>query len=94
MAIHRIKATYSLDEPTVRRLEEIARRWETSKSGALSRLINEGASDAGEEEVRRKLHALDRYQKSMSHLTDEQIEKWQRDTYEIGHAWTNPWDKR
>ena len=94
MAIPKIKATYSLDEPTVRKLAEIARKWETSKSDALSRLINQGASDAEDAEVKRKLDALDRYQKSMSHLTAEQIAEWQRETYEIGHSWENPWDKR
>lgn len=94
MAIPKIKATYSLDEPTVRKLEEIARKWETSKSDALSRLINLGADQAADADVKRKLDALDRYQKSMSHLTDKQIEEWQRETYEIGHSWKNPWDKR
>ena len=93
MAIPKIKATYSLDEPTVRRLEEIARKWETSKSDALSRLINQGASDEEDAEVKRKLDALDRYQKSMSHLTREQIDEWQRDSSEIRHSWANPWDK-
>ena len=48
MAIPKIKATYSLDEPTVRKLEEIARKWETSKSDALSRLINLGADQAAD----------------------------------------------
>ena len=93
MAIPKIKATYSLDEPTVRRLEEIARKWETSKSGALSRLINQGAADTEDDEVRRKLEALDRYQNSMSHLTDEQIKAWQRESDEMRHSWVNPWDR-
>ena len=57
MAIPKIKATYSLDEPTVRRLEEIARKWETSKSDALSRLINQGASDEEDAEVNAMLAA-------------------------------------
>ena len=93
MAIPKIKATYSLDEPTVRKLAEIARKWETSKSEALSRLINQGASEADDAEVKRKLDALDRYQESMSHLTPEQIEEWQRESREIRHSWVNPWDK-
>ncbi len=93
MAIPKIKATYSLDEPTVRRLEEIARKWETSKSNALSRLINEGAAEAEDAEVKRKLDALDRYQESMRHVTPEQIEEWQREAYDIRHSWVNPWDK-
>ncbi len=92
MAIPKIKATYSLDEPTVRKLEEIARKWETSKSGALSRLINQGASDAEDAEVKRKLEALDDYQRIMN-LTPEQVEQWQRESDEIRHSWVNPWDK-
>jgi predicted transcriptional regulator len=92
MAIPKIKATYSLDEPTVRKLEEIARKWETTKSGALSRLINQGASDAEDAEVKRKLEALDDYQRIMN-LTPEQVEQWQRESDEIRHSWVNPWDK-
>ena len=93
MATPKIKATYSLDEPTVRRLEEIARKWETSKSDALSRLINQGAVQEEDAEVRRKLDALDRYQASMRHLTPQQIAEWQRESHEIRHSWVNPWDK-
>ncbi|MDB4913757.1 MAG: hypothetical protein JWM95_1401 [Gemmatimonadetes bacterium] len=93
MATPKIKATYFLDEPTVRKLEELARKWETSISDVLSRLVNEGASDEEEAEVKRKLDALDQYQKSMSHLTPAEIEEWQRESYEIRHSWVNPWDK-
>ena len=91
MAIPKIKATYTLDEPTVRRLEELARKWETSKSDALSRLINRGASDDEDADVKRKLDALDEYQRIMN-LTPEQVEQWQRESYEIRHSWVNPWD--
>ena len=93
MAIPKIKATYSLDEPTVRRLEEIARKWETSKSNALSRLINQGTAAMDDDEVKRKLDALDRYQQTMRHLTPEQVNEWQRKSRDIRDAWVNPWDK-
>ena len=92
MAIPKIKATYSLDEPTVRKLEEIARKWETSKSDALSRLINQGAAVAENAELKRKLDALDEYQRIMN-LTPEQVEQWQGESSEIRHSWVNPWDK-
>ena len=92
MAIPKIKATYSLDEPTVRKLEEIARKWETSKSDALSRLINHGVMNEGDAEIRRKLDALDEYARIMN-LTPEEIERWQKESSEIRHSWVNPWDK-
>lgn len=93
MAIPKIKATYSLDEPTVRRLEEIARKWETSKSNALSRLINQGVAEAEDDEVNRKLAALDRYQESMRHLTPDQVGDWQRESRDLRDSWVNHWDK-
>ena len=92
MAIPKIKATYSLDEPTVRKLEEIARKWETSKSDALSRLINEGVMNVEDAEIRRKLDALDEYARIMN-LTPEEIERWQKESSDIRHSWVNPWDK-
>lgn len=93
MAIPKIKATYSLDEPTVRRLEEIARKWETSKSNALSRLINQGTAGKDDDEVKRKLDALDRYQETMRHLTPEQVAEWQRESRHIRDSWVNPRDE-
>lgn len=92
MATPKIKATYSLDEPTVRRLEEIARKWQTSKSDALSRLINMGASDEEDADAKHKLEALDEYQRIMN-LTPEQVEQWQRESHEIRHSWVSPWDQ-
>lgn len=88
MAIPKIKATYSLDEPTVRKLEEIARKWETSKSDALSRLINQGArSTPDSEDVQRKLDALTRFQKANCHITHEQWEQFKRERKEM---WRDP----
>ena len=92
MAIPKIKATYSLDEPTVRKLEEIARKWETSKSDALSRLINQGVMNEEDAEIRRKLDALDEYARIMN-LTPEEIENWQKESSDIRHSRVNPWDK-
>ena len=93
MAIPKIKATYSLDEPTVRKLEEIARKWETSKSQALTRLINQGAPQPDDAEVRRKLDALDRLQQS-ANLTPAAAAKWQRELRAMQRAWPSPRKQR
>jgi hypothetical protein len=39
MADPRVKATYSLDVPTLKALERVAKRWGVSKSEALRRAI-------------------------------------------------------
>lgn len=79
MAISRIKATYSLDEATVRKLAEIARKWETSKSDALSRLINQGASEVQDADIKRKLDALKHFQDANRDVTPEQWERFKRE---------------
>ena len=84
MAIPKIKATYSLDESTVRKLEEIARRWNTSRSDALSRLINDGAKQMpASEEVQRKLDALKRFQEANRHVTREQRQEVLRELEDL-----------
>ena len=89
MAIPKIKATYSLDEATVRKLAEIARKWETSKSDALSRLINQGASEVQDSEITRKLEALKRFQEANRDVTPEQWEQFKRERKEM---WRDPSD--
>ena len=89
MAIPKIKATYSLDESTVRKLEEIARKWETSRSAALSRLINQAEVGADDGDIKRKLAALDEYARIMN-LTPAQVKKWQRETRALQRAWSPP----
>ena len=44
MAATTIKSTYSLDVESVRALEDLARRWQVSKSEALRRAIRSEAS--------------------------------------------------
>ena len=39
-----IKSTYSLDVDTVRQLDNLAKHWNTSKSGALRRAIRSAAA--------------------------------------------------
>ena len=46
MASLTVKSTYSLDVETVRQLESLAKRWNTSKSGALRRAIRTAAEQA------------------------------------------------
>ena len=74
MATITIKSTYSLDVETVRQLEELAKRWNTSKSGALRRAIRSAAkqvlSDHNE-----ALDALDRLQALLA-LDRESAQAW------------------
>lgn len=71
MAIPKIKATYSLDVETARELEEMARRWNTTKSGALRRVIKEAAASARPT----RLQAFRALQRSLA-LTEEKAEAW------------------
>lgn len=74
MAIPKIKGTYSLDVETVRRLEEVARRWGVSKSEALRRAID---SAAGQQDVSapRPLAVFRELTRSLA-LTEEQARDW------------------
>ena len=75
MAIPKIKATYSLDEDTVRLLERVAGRWGVSKSEALRRAIRAAAdSDAGSSPA---LQTLNRIQDSLG-LTASVAAAWAR----------------
>ena len=86
MAIPKIKATYSLDEPTVKKLAEIARKWNTSRSDALSRLINQGDEAVKADDVKRKLDALHSFQRAVSELPPGVWSKWQKELREIHEA--------
>ena len=74
MATITVKSTYSLDVETVRQLEDLAKRWRTSKSAALRRAIRSAAkqvhSDGNE-----ALDALDRLQ-SLLALDQETAGLW------------------
>ena len=74
MATVTVKSTYSLDVDTVRKLEDLAKHWRTSKSGALRRAIDAAALQAdcvGNE----ALDALDRLQ-SLLALDQETAGLW------------------
>ena len=90
MAIPKIKATYSLDEETVRLLERLARQWDVSKSEALRRVIR---SSAGEARGTEPTAALDRLQQSLG-LTEAVTAAWKRHARAERHVslrccWTN-----
>jgi hypothetical protein len=74
MAVLSIKSTYTLDPPTVKALEVMARRWGVSKSEALRRAIRaaERVADGGEAAP---LAALTALQQSVK-LTPAKARAW------------------
>ena len=75
MAPATIKSTYSLNTETVCQLEELARKWNLSKSAALRRAIGEAAQEALPA-VNRELEALDKLQSSLA-LDEAQASDWE-----------------
>jgi hypothetical protein len=63
MAIPMIKSTYTLDVDTIRLLDNLARRWNVSKSEALRRAI-QAASNAAPPSPAPALAVLDALQRS------------------------------
>ena len=76
MATTTIKSTYSLDVESVRVLEELARRWDVSKSEVLRRAIRSVAATV-EPGNAAALDALDRLQASVR-KRKVNIEQWER----------------
>ncbi len=75
MATSKIKSTYSLDVETVRQLEDVARRWNVSKSEVLRRAIRSAAElELPDQDA---LDALDRLQRSMN-LTEKRSAAWMK----------------
>ena len=88
MARTSIKATYSLDEETVRVLDQVSRRWGVSKSEALRRAILASAKLPGSD-VSEKLAALDRLQASIG-LTPAAADAWVKEVRAQRRAWKWP----
>ncbi len=65
MATLTIKTTYALDVETVRALEDLARRWNVSRSEALRRAIRASALPVRPGAPPESLRALDRLQRSL-----------------------------
>lgn len=76
MAVHKIKATYSLETDVVRALERIAKRWQVTKSEAVSRAIRQAADSKGA--VTEALAALDELQRLVSE-NDVDLDRWVED---------------
>lgn len=74
MATRTVKTTYSLDIETVRTLEDLARRWNVSKSEALRRAIRAVSVLPPTEELT-AIQALDRLQGSLR-LTPRSAARW------------------
>lgn len=74
MAVTTIKSTYALDLETVKALENMARRWNVSKSEALRRAIREAAARTRSER-NEAIDALDELQASLE-LTPAKVRKW------------------
>jgi predicted transcriptional regulator len=77
MATQTVKTTYSLDLETVRALEELARRWNVSKSEALRRAIRATAIQQPLEAQRKAVTALDELQRALG-LSDGAAARWQK----------------
>ena len=69
-----VRSTYSLDVDTVQRLERLAERWSTSKSGALRRAIRV-ASEHTRTTSNEKVAALKQLQQRLA-LDAEGVEEW------------------
>ena len=68
-----IRGTYALDVDTVRRLEDLARRWRVSKSEALRRAIR--AAGKADQAPETGLELLDKLQRTAG-LTRRQVDEW------------------
>lgn len=77
MAVSAIKATYSLDEETMRALERTAKRWNVSKSEVVRRAIR---AIAQAEDGSAVLAALDELQDRVD-VDDEAAARWQADSH-------------
>ena len=69
-----VRSTYSLDPETVRRLEALAKKWHTSRSGALRRAIRLASEDA-RPSVKEKLGALEELQRLLA-LDERSVAEW------------------
>ena len=77
MATPTIKTTYALDVETVRKLEQMARRWNVSKSEALRRAIRAAATEGLPGEAGEAIAALDELQRSLG-LDAEEAVRWEK----------------
>ncbi|WP_291986654.1 ribbon-helix-helix protein, CopG family [Luteitalea sp.] len=89
MAVTSVRATYSLDAETMRRIENLARRWDVAKSEVLRRAVRMAdEQSAGAERV-----ALLRELQQRANLTPEQVETWVAEVRAERDAWRTPGDE-
>ena len=84
MATATVRSTYSLDLDTVQRLEGLAKRWDTSKSGALRRAIKEASERAGPAGSE-KVEALRELQQMLA-LDAEGVARWRAEVRRERHG--------
>ena len=72
MAITSVRSTYSLDMETMKRIDNLARRWNVSKSEVLRRAIRMADEQPA---VAERVEAFKRLQASMN-LTKERADAW------------------
>jgi hypothetical protein len=87
MATPHIKATYSLDVPTLKILERVAKRWGVSKSEALRRAIHASAALPSKPDPR--IDALNELQ-SAAGLTASDADTWASSVREERRATRDP----
>jgi hypothetical protein len=74
MATYTVKTTYALDVETVRTLDDLARRWDVSKSEALRRAIRASSVQTATEGLT-PIQALDRLQRKLG-VTPRGAARW------------------
>ena len=73
-----VKSTYSLDHNTLKKLRQLARSWQVSKTEVVRRAISAAAERERPIPWEKQMAALDALRKSMR-ARGVDFEKWQRD---------------
>ena len=90
MAITSVRSTYSLDIESMRRIDNLARRWDVSKSEVLRRALRIADEQSARSE---RAEALKLLQVSMD-LSRERVEGWVADIRSERDAWQAPGDEK
>jgi hypothetical protein len=85
MATPTVKTTYSLDLETVRIIEDLARRWNVSRSEVLRRVIRASASKTRSSVPPESVRALDQLQDALR-LRPADATRWAKDARTERHA--------
>nr|WP_255665391.1 ribbon-helix-helix protein, CopG family [Luteitalea sp. TBR-22] len=89
MAITSVRTTYSLDEDTIGRIEQLARRWNVSKSEVLRRAVRMADEQSAASD---RLAALKELQASMQ-MTPEKEAAWVAEIRAERDAHVMAWEK-